>query len=297
MVESKAIVAKSEVFQEMERYDQLQIVAEAMGDVVEELVYVVQGQKGLSYKGVNLIAFYMGDIGVEPWVDWQQIQMDGKMYWSATVRGCNERYNLTALGTAEVPEQMDVYDRDEKKQKIPDGQGGFKSHLEFDRFCRRKALSMAQRNAKRAVMPEAMIKKWLDYFWDKKQGRDVDPPFKAVDADFTVIEKEGKKKREKKPKKKPKKKPPEPEEVPPEAPEETPQIDPDEKLIQNTLAANGLDTELLSIYKYQNHVMVKPRPEFPQDQFKEYDTVISRFLHTDWNKLTERWEIPLGSRP
>lgn len=283
------------VFLEMDRKDQLQIVAEAMGEVVEELVYVVDGKKGLSYKGVNLIAFYMGDIGVEPWVDWQRIEMNDQRYWSATVRGLNEKYNLTALGTAEVPEQMQVYDRDEKRNKIPDGRGGFKSHLEFDRFCRRKALSMAQRNAKRAVMPEAIIKKWLDYFWDKKQGRDVEPPFKpkSVDADFKVIGKEDGKKK----KKKSKKKPPEPEEVPPEAPEETPPIDPDEKLIQNTLAANGLDTELLSIYKYQNHVMVKPRPEFPQDQFKEYDTVISRFLHTDWNKLTERWEIPLGSKP
>ncbi|GAH83513.1 unnamed protein product [marine sediment metagenome] len=83
--EDKAIVPKSEVFLEMDRQDQLQIVAEAMGGVVEELVYVVQGKKGLSYKGVNLIAFYMGDIGVEPWVDWQRIQMDNQMYWSATV--------------------------------------------------------------------------------------------------------------------------------------------------------------------------------------------------------------------
>ena len=283
--EGKAIVPKSEVFLEMDRQDQLQIVAEAMGEVVEELVYVVQGKKGLSYKGVNLIAFYMGDIGVEPWVDWQQIQMDNQMYWSATVRGCNERYNLTALGTAEVPEQMQVYDRDENKKKIPDGLGGFKSHLEFDRFCRRKALSMAQRNAKRAVMPEAMIKKWLDYFWDKKQGRDVKPPFKpkAVNADFTVIEKP---KEEKKKTKKPKKKAPE------DAPEEPPQGDPDEEHIKATLAANGIPVDVLSIYKYGKAVRVVPRPEFPQELFEDYNEAILSLLNAKWLAENKRWEIP-----
>jgi len=274
-----AIVPKSEVFIEMDRQDQLQIVAEAMGDVVEELVYVVQGQKGLSYKGVNLIAFYMGDIGVESWVDWQQIQMDGQMYWSATVQGYNKRYNLTALGTAEVPEQMEVYDRDEKGAKIPDGRGEFKFHLEFDRFCRRKALSMAQRNAKRAVMPEAMIKKWLDYFWDKKQGRDVEPPFKprSVDADFTV--KEGK------PKKKPEKK------TPIKAPEDPLPVDSDEEKVKDTLAANDIPIDDLDILKYGKVVLVIPRPEFPQENFDAYNNAITSLLKARWVAKDERWEV------
>lgn len=284
--EGKAIVPKSEVFLEMDRQDQLQIVAEAMGEVVEELVYVVQGKKGLSYKGVNLIAFYMGDIGVEPWVDWQQIQMDNQMYWSATVQGYNKRYNLTALGTAEVPEQMQVYDRNEKGGKISDGRGGFKSHLEFDRFCRRKALSMAQRNAKRAVMPEAMIKKWLDYFWDKKQGRDVKPPFKpkAVDADFTVIEKEVKKKT----KKKPKKKAPKDDH---EGPLKTPQVDPDEEHIKATLEANDIPVDILTIYKYGKAVRLVPKSDFPQELFEDYNEAILSLLNAKWLAENKRWEI------
>ena len=277
-----AIVPKSEVFIEMDRQDQLQIVAEAMGDVVEELVYVVQGQKGLSYKGVNLIAFYMGDIGVEPWIDWQQIQMEGQTYWSATVQAYNQRYNLTALGTAEVPEQMEVYDRDEKKQKIPDGRGGFKFHLEFDRFCRRKALSMAQRNAKRAVMPEATIKKWLDYFWDKKQGRDVEPPFKpkAVDADFKVIGTEKKPTPKKTPKKKLK------------APEEESPVDPDEESVKATLEANGVDTRSLVIMKYGKKVHIKVQEDYNQVGWVDDHKVITTLLKGVWVSEHDRWEVP-----
>ena len=283
MVEAgKAIVPKSDVFIEMDRQDQLQIVAEAIGEVVEELVYVVQGKKGLSYKGVNLIAFYMGDIGVEPWVDWQQIQMDNQMYWSATVQGYNKRYNLTALGTAEVPEQMEVYERDEKGTKIPDGRGGFKFHLEFDRFCRRKALSMAQRNAKRAVMPEAMIKKWLDYFWDKKQGKAVDPPFKprSVDADFTVIED-----KPKKPEKKPEKK------NPVKAPEE-PMVDPDEEKVKTILKVNDIPIDDLAIYKYLDKVRLVPTPEFPQENFDAYNGALTDLLKAEWLEEEGRWEVP-----
>jgi len=278
----KAIVPKSDVFIEMDRQDQLQIVAEAIGEVVEELVYVVQGKKGLSYKGVNLIAFYMGDIGVEPWVDWQQIQMDNQMYWSATVQGYNKRYNLTALGTAEVPEQMEVYERDEKGTKIPDGRGGFKFHLEFDRFCRRKALSMAQRNAKRAVMPEAMIKKWLDYFWDKKQGKAVDPPFKprSVDADFTVIED-----KPKKPEKKPEKK------NPVKAPEE-PMVDPDEEKVKTILKVNDIPIDDLAIYKYLDKVRLVPTPEFPQENFDAYNGALTDLLKAEWLEEEGRWEVP-----
>ena len=277
----KAIVPKSEVFLEMDRQDQLQIVAEAMGAVVEELVYVVQGKKGLSYKGVNLIAFYMGDIGVEPWVDWQRIQMEDQMYWSATVRGCNERYNLTALGTAEVPEQMEVYDRDEKGGKTPDGRGGFKSHLEFDRFCRRKALSMAQRNAKRAVMPEAMIKKWLDYFWDKKQGRDVEPPFKpkSVNADFTVIE-EGKEK-EKKPEKKPRKQV-----------ALKPGVQESEDRVRATLEAADVDLKRLVITKYGDKVRIIPQEGYDEVVWVDDHQVIVKLLKGVWVAEETRWEVP-----
>jgi len=198
MTDSKAIVeAPKDFYIELDRRDQQQIVMAAMGDVVDELFYEVHGRKALSWEGINTAAYIMGDIEIDPWVEWERIEMFDKFYWSATVRARNTRFGLSSLGMAETPELMDVYDRDERNQKIPDPDkpGEFKSHLEPDEFCRRKALSKAQRNAKRAVMPTAVLKKWLQYFIDlklfQKGTRREKPgiPFKpkTVDAEYQVL--------------------------------------------------------------------------------------------------------------
>ncbi len=264
-----------DVYMEMDRRDQLQIVAEAMGEVVEELVYVVQGKKGLSYKGVNTIGFYMGDLGVEEWVDWQRIQMGEQMYWSATVRGYNERYNLKALGTAEAPEMMEVYDRDDKKNKIPDGKGGFKTHLEFDRFCRRKALSMAQRNAKRAVIPEPVLLKWLNYFWDKKQGKDVEIPFKvkAVDADFKVVDEAGKEKTKPKPQRRDRTKKSEP--------QPTGNEKPTVEMVTAILSLGGFNKkkaeQLMEIREEEKYIVVKLKDDIPDEEYYRLEQSLTSF--------------------
>lgn len=186
-------IEKREVFAEMDRLDQQQIILAATGEVITELVYRVHGRDGISWAGINHICFFMGDIKVEPWVEWDLIEMHGRKYWSATVRAVNEKYNLASLGTAEAPEFMDIYDRDERNQKIPDParKGEFKTHLEPDEFCRRKALSMAQRNAKKAVIPAAVLGKWLGYFLDLKAGKEVEPPFqrRVVEAEYREVEK------------------------------------------------------------------------------------------------------------
>jgi hypothetical protein len=220
MSDSKAIVGAEpkDFYIELDRRDQQQIVMAAMGDVVDELFYTVHGQKALSWEGINTAAYIMGDIEIDPWVEWERIEMFGdRFYWSATVRARNTRFGLSSLGIAETPELMDVYDRDERNNKIPvpDKPGEFKKHLEPDEFCRRKALSKAQRNAKRAVMPTAVLKKWLQYFIElklfQKGTRTEKPgiPFKpkTVDAEYQVLgdlkpEKENEKKVAKKAEKK-----------------------------------------------------------------------------------------------
>lgn len=226
MNESRAIVGvePKDFFIELERRDQQQIVMRALGDVVDELFYEVHGKKSLSFEGINTAAFFMGDIEVDEWVEWEKIEMFGdRIYWSATVRARNTKYNIASLGTAEDPELMDVYDRDEKNQKIPDPDrpGEFKTHLEPDEFCRRKALSKAQRNAKRAVMPTAVLSKWLQYFIDLQlfkraptlRGKPVIPfKPKTVDAEYQIlVDVKPEKKRAVKP---------EPEEKPPEKAQE-----------------------------------------------------------------------------
>ena len=201
MNEKKAIVEfeQRDVFIELDRRDEQQIVMHALGEVVDELFYDVKGKKRLSWEGINTIAYLMGDIEVDDGVQWERIEMFGdRVYWSATVRARNTRFNLASLGTAEAPERMEVYDRDDRNQKIPDPKrkGEFKTHLEPDEFCRRKALSKGQRNAKRAVMPTAVLKKYLQYFVDlklfQKDTRREKPemPFKpkTVDAEYQVLD-------------------------------------------------------------------------------------------------------------
>ena len=201
MSKTKAIVEaeQKDFYIELDRRDQQQIVMHALGESVDELFYEDHGRKALSWEGINTVAFFMGDIQVDDWVEWERVEMFGdRLYWSATVRARNTKYNLSSLGTAEAPERMDVYDRDERNQKIPDPErpGEFKEHLEPDEFCRRKALSKAQRNAKRAVMPTAVLTKWLQYFIELnlfKKGTKLEKPVmpfkpKTVDAEFRVLD-------------------------------------------------------------------------------------------------------------
>ena len=243
-----AIVPKHEIFMDLDRRDQQQIVAAATGEVVKELIYEVHGRDCLSWQGINHICYMMGDVKVEKWIQWERVVMHDRVFWSATVRAVNERYNLASLGTAEVPERMEVYTRDENKQKIPDPSNptGYKQHLEPDYFCRRKACSMAQRNAKRAVIPEAVLVKWLSYFKDLKAGRKVEPPFrpKAVESDYRVVG-EG-------PPKQPKRQPKAP----------SPALIPGEvslKVIEyNLFDAMRIDPQLLEVEEKTDGFIIKP---------------------------------------
>lgn len=193
------LVRTEDIFLEMDRRDQQQIVAAMTGDVIQDLMYRVQGKDAISWAGINHICFFMGDIEVDKWVEWERIVMfEDRVYWCATVSARNTKYALSSLGTAEAPELKKVYEREgNNKIPVPGKPGEFKFHLEPDEHCRRKALSKAQRNAKRAVIPEALLKKWLAYFRDKKNGKEVDPPGqpKVVDADYKVTEKKAEKKK------------------------------------------------------------------------------------------------------
>ena len=171
-------LAKSEAFMEMDVMDQQQIVAAATGNVIEELVYKVKGKTAISWMGINHICFFMGDIGVDDWVQWEKIIMFGdRVYWSATIRANNAKYGLSSLGTAEAPELADTYALDDQNNRIKNPDGSWQMTLRKDPHCRRKALSMAQRNGKRAVIPAVVLKKWLDYFLVLKTGKSVAPPF------------------------------------------------------------------------------------------------------------------------
>jgi len=183
-------IVKSEIYMQMDVLDQQQIVAEVTGEVINDLVYMVKGKTAISWAGINHISFFMGDIGVDDWVQWEKITMFGdRVYWSATIRANNAKYGLSSLGTAEAPELADTHVVDDEGNWVKNPDGEWKFTLRPDPHCRRKALSMAQRNGKRAVMPAAVLAKWLEYFLKLKKGAKVDPPFqpKYVDSTSTVV--------------------------------------------------------------------------------------------------------------
>jgi hypothetical protein len=184
-------LAKQDYFTELDRRDQEQIIMEATGEASKELFYDVNGKKGLSYEGVNTVTFFMGDIETETWYQREKVELNGQVFWSTTVRAVNKTFNLAALGTAEVPEMMDVYDIDPKtKKRIQNEDGSFKMHKEFDRFVLRKSMSMAQRNAKRAVMPTPMLQKFLEYFVRRAGGdTKAEIPYnpRRIPSDYKVL--------------------------------------------------------------------------------------------------------------
>ena len=271
------IIEKQTVFMELDLLDQQQIVAAATGEVIDELVYKVKGKNAISWAGINHISFFMGDIEVDDWVQWERIEMFGdRVYWSATIRARNTKYGLSSLGTAEAPELADTYVLDDENKRVKDLDGNWKMTTREDPHCRRKALSMAQRNGKRAVMPAVVLEKWLGYFLDLKKGEKVDPPFqpKYVESTQTV-----KKEPEKK---KPKEK---------KTPKETPLVDPDEERVKTTLAVNDIPIDDLTIYKYIDKVRVVPKPKFPQENFDAYNGAITDLLKAEWVAKEGWWEV------
>lgn len=184
-------LVKQDYFTELDRRDQEQIIMEATGEASKELFYDVNGKKGLSYVGVNTVSFFMGDIETEPWFQREKVVLNDQVFWSTTVRAVNKTFNLATLGTAEVPEMMDVYDIDPKtKKRIQNEDGTYKMHKEFDRFVLRKSMSIAQRNAKRAVMPTPMLQKFLEYFVKRASGdTKAEIPYnpRKIPADYRVL--------------------------------------------------------------------------------------------------------------
>lgn len=182
-------VRDQDTFIQMDAADEQQILKEMEGEIVKDLYYDVNGKKGLSYVGVNHMSFKIGGIKIIPESVKVEYDKDTDEY-VASVVACNEKYSLTRAGMSVQPKMMDVYDRSPSGQKLDT------MHKEYDRFARIKALSKAQRNAIKAVMPEALIAAYLDYFIKLKQGGRTQQPRdegpigmkdpRKVDADFKV---------------------------------------------------------------------------------------------------------------
>lgn len=128
----------SDLFVQFDRADEDQIVAELMGGVVEEYAYQFsqggQTVTGLSLAGVMAVAQNMGGIvcGEPKW------EVSDEEYY-CEISATDHHRGLTVWGNAIQP----------RYQQTRNG-------AKLDQFARMKALSKAQRNAIRKVIPETV---------------------------------------------------------------------------------------------------------------------------------------------
>ena len=147
-----------EEFAIMERKDEEQILAELKGHYLEEFVYSFEhaGRRviGLSWAGVKECAYRMGGIDV---VDCR-VEDKGD-YWLVLAKAVDRTTGSGRYGISTQP----------KKMKLKDG-----SEQE-DLFSLPKALSKAQRNAIRGLIPEQYIKTFLDHYLQEKRIIEAKP--------------------------------------------------------------------------------------------------------------------------
>ncbi len=140
------IASRDSPFTIMERRDEDQILAEMKGNVIQQFVYSFkQGGRdvtGLSYSGVKQIALEMGNIHCsEPVIS----EMNGSFI--CKVKAVDVAKNLEMWGVSSQAKQMTT-----------------RWGKQNDDFAVQKAVSKAERNALRKLMPERliveMIKEW-----------------------------------------------------------------------------------------------------------------------------------------
>ena len=166
-------IEKQDDFREMELRDEQQILAEIKGAYLQEFVYdfTVGSRKvtGLSWAGVKEIAYRMGGVRVDD----LDIQDKGE-YWIVTAKAVDVTRNASRFGVSTQSKTMKL----RSGESVPDD------------FAVQKAVSKAQRNAIRALIPEVFVKTCLEQFLAEKKG--VSPtgkeaePRKQVDSEAQV---------------------------------------------------------------------------------------------------------------
>lgn len=146
---------ESSAFQIMEREDESQIEKEIRGSFLEKMVYSFQqgGREvtGLSYVGIKEVARRQGHIKIS---DVQIIETE--THFRVVCKATDEINRLEMMGVSSQPKLMTTL-----KGQIP------------DEFALQKAMSKAQRNAIRAVIPESFIIACVEEF--KKKGSTLNP--------------------------------------------------------------------------------------------------------------------------
>jgi len=236
-----------QAYEIMEARDEAQILAEIQGQILEEMVYSfrVGGREvtGISWVGIKEIARRYGKIDVD------LIQLlDSPEVYTIIVKAKDIEKGNGMLGVSTQAKVMQLKNKE----------------TQIDQFALQKALSKAQRNAIRALIPETFFKT----IFSELSGGKKPEPRKQVDAEASPVA------------------------------SPKPKWDPDEQTVITTLEVHGLPVKDLSISKYgigtKNVVVrVEPQEGFPQEMFKEYDKVL-KLVHAKWLALENRWEVPVS---
>jgi len=144
-------------FQQLDRLDEEQILAEMQGAVLDTYVYSFKsgGRQvtGLSWAGVKAVAAKMGSVQVD------LLQLTpGEGGWTCVVKATAPD-GSSRIGAAEQPYEMDT-----KRGPQPDP------------FALPKCVSKAQRNAIRALLPESLITEMVRMYQAQQAPRRTQQP-------------------------------------------------------------------------------------------------------------------------
>ena len=165
MNEAKEIVPRSEDFREMDARDEEQILLALKGTFLKEFVYKFpmggRTVTGISWSGIKEIAYRLEGIDTEI-----ENQSETDEAFTFIVKATNKNINSSRLG---VGVQTKLMKRGGKNVTDP--------------FAIQKALSKAQRNAIRGVIPEATIKTYIEMFSNEGRTDESTPPRREVQSE------------------------------------------------------------------------------------------------------------------
>jgi len=259
MTQSGREILPQKAFREMERRDEQQIISELEGKYLSEFVYQFnQGERtvtGLSWAGIKEIAYRMGRITVD------LVKMEETdAHYIVVVKSTDTERGNSRLGVSTQAKTL----------KRKDGAE------EPDPFALQKAMSKAQRNAIRPLIPEQMLKTWINRFLEMKKTGRPGPARAPANASDGTTRPRKQVQSEQRP-------------IPSDG---TYIIDRDAVL--NILEKNGLDPTPLDIWWEEGVLVVKPR-QYLGDAWSSYMDAL-RPLGAKWVRMgrESRWEIKPG---
>jgi len=158
-----------EAYELLDQRDEEQILAEIKGEIITEMFYEfpLEGKTvtGVSWVGTKEISRKYGGITMGlPKVD------DLGDHYAATIQATDKRNDVTLVGTAMQPKNMTL-------------KGG---QVKPDVFAYTKAVSKAQRNAIRALIPERYLIEMYQLFKERAQPKPAASAPVRRDASYTV---------------------------------------------------------------------------------------------------------------